>query len=831
MKKHLWFFTSLFIVASLNPVVSQKLKSNTAVTGVCYAGNKVNRIYIPPPADFFKKSAEKGGASITVKYTTVFPSSAEAAVEYAVSILETILPADTKITIAASWEIITTSGVLANSSTTGYMPGWSIDAQNPLAAYPVALAEKIAGKSLNDSLADITLRINRSINWYLGTDGNTTSQRYDLVTVVLHEVCHGLGFFDSMNTDNTIGWYGIEFGIDNGIDTLPLIYDTFIENGPGDRLTDTLVFKNFSADLRGEITGGDLYFSGPLLNTYTSGPRAPIYSPPIFDPGSSISHLDEDQTLEPNTLMTPFIDKGEAIHDPGKLTLSILGDLGWINTRIIHKASHDTEENLNELPLSIRIASDTLYKHDSIGVVFSYDRFATRNTLIMTSQGSDDIYNCSLSVPHYNSEIQYYFFAQDCFKRIYRSPSLSDSLHSIYIGIDTVRPVVSHTPLTSFLEKVDTINFIATVTDNLGVDTVFTEYKLNDGPLLKIGLKSGKDNIYSALLDARSLLLKGGDSIQYRIIAADSAKLPNSTVLPDSGYYTIHIESLMTTLTSYSTDFSGDASDDFINNGFEIYKPSGFNRYGLNSRHPYESPEDNDKTIESTSILRHPLKFNESGLVISFNEVVLVEPGETGSIFGSDEFWDYVILEGSKNFGKKWFRLADGYDSRLLKTWETAYKGSINEMGNSTAIGKESMLNKHTIFYTPSDNISAGDTLLLRFRLFSDPFANGWGWVIEDLKLSPLIDAVEKVHSDGSVIVFPNPGHGLLRIRTGQGSADNGKPVRCNIFNTSGICIMSDYLEGDMENVIDISDHQTGIYIIVLNCDYWIKTIKYSLIK
>ena len=68
-------------------------------------------------------------------------------------------------------------------------------------------------------------------------------------------------------------------------------------------------------------------------------------------------------------------------------------------------------------------------------------------------------------------------------------------------------------------------------------------------------------------------------------------------------------------------------------------------------------------------------------------------------------------------------------------------------MNNSTSVGKESMLHKHTIFYKPSDNISAGDTLLLRFRLFSDPFANGWGWVIEDLKINPLVDAVEKIQS------------------------------------------------------------------------------------
>ena len=58
-----------------------------------------------------------------------------------------------------------------------------------------------------------------------------TRQKYDLVTVVLHEICHGLGFFDSMNTDNNIGWYGIG--------SIPLIYDTFIENIQGKRLTDT----------------------------------------------------------------------------------------------------------------------------------------------------------------------------------------------------------------------------------------------------------------------------------------------------------------------------------------------------------------------------------------------------------------------------------------------------------------------------------------------------------------------------------------------------------------------------------------------------------------
>jgi hypothetical protein len=390
--------------------------------------------------------------------------------------------------------------------------------------------------------------------------------------------------------------------------------------------------------------------------------------------------------------------------------------------------------------------------------------------------------------------------------------------------------VISHTPVTYYLEKVDTIKFDAKATDNLGIDTVYAEYKLNNDQPVFIGLNPGASDTYSAFLNAGPLFLNGGDSIQYRIFAIDTAMVPNTSVLPDTGYFVIHIEAIYSTLESYSTDFSGEAADDFFNIGFDVSKPAGFARYGLNTKHPYESPEDNDKSIEYTALLRHPLKLNESGLVIDFNEIVLVEPGDPGSVFGSADFYDYVILEGSGNFGKTWFSLSDGYDSRILKSWETEYNSSIVGQ-NSTAVGNESMLNKHTLLYAPSGNISAGDTLLLRFRLYSDPFANGWGWVIEDLKIGPLVDAVDNISMDVANKIYPNPGPGLFKITTAMAGSGNGKPVRYKIFNSAGICIKSNYLSGGTETDVDISDYPAGIYIIVLHSDDWINTIKYSLIK
>jgi hypothetical protein len=382
----------------------------------------------------------------------------------------------------------------------------------------------------------------------------------------------------------------------------------------------------------------------------------------------------------------------------------------------------------------------------------------------------------------------------------------------VYIGTDTVKPVITHIPTDYYLESVDSIKFKAFARDNLGIDSVYVEYKVNGGNSKYIGLSAGKNDSFSASVRARLLTLKGGDSISYRIFATDSAQIAN----------------IGTVVKSYSTDFIG-ASPDFFTVGFNILKPPSFNKYGLHTKHPYESPEEANSSIDYIAMLRHPFKFDESGLLINFNEIVLVEPGETGSVFGSQDFYDYVILEVSKNFGKTWFKLSDGYDSRFVSSWETAYNNSIVG-GNSTYTGTEDMLRKHTIYCRPSDNVSAGDTLLIRFRLYSDPYANGWGWLIEDLKINPFIDAVESLNSD-QFKVYPNPGRGLITLSSSQTGISNGKPIRYSVYNSAGSCLFNDFTSGDSETRIDISGYPAGMYIIILYRDDGIKTIKYSLIK
>ena len=824
MNKTIIKYILLFLFLFVHTGNAQELIYNKSVTGVCYAGKKTTRIYVPPPYEFLNNDRTKGGGSITVYYTG-FSNQAKAAFEYAVSILESLLPAGSNTTVLATWGKIENTGVLGNSSITAFAPGWVINALNPLAFYPVALAEKIAGTNLNSDLnGDIIININSTVNWYLGTDGKipVNSNQYDLVTVIIHEMCHGLGFFDSMDTDERIGWYGIS--------SIPVVYDTFIENIEGKIITDTLDFENYSADLLREFTGDKLYFKGPVLEKLSGEPRLKLHVPSQFDNGSSISHLDEHFTEENSLkLMTPYIDREEVIHNPGIFTMSILGDIGWINTRIVHDPPGDTEEFMTELILSAEIVSDTAYNRDKVGIVYSFDGFESSDTIYMSSINSDDIFTATINIPSYNKELQYYFFAEDVFLRLYHSPSWYQLLkYKAYIGSDTIKPIITHTPAEYYFQTDDSISLNAEVTDNTGIDSVYLEYRVNDGQSQFRGMIAESEFKYGTVLNLNNLSLSGGDSLQYRIFAEDSASVPNISVTPETGFYSVVIVEIGPVITGYSTDFT-DAEDDFFRLGFEILRPGGFQKFGLHTEHPYQSPEESGDSLNYIAMLRNPIKIDESGLLLEYSDIALVEPGEDGAPFSSQDFFDYVVVEASKDFGKTWSSLFNGYDARYNETWLDTYNSLLDDQ-NSTATGKESMFIKQSEFIAPSSMLKAGDTILIRFRLFSDPYAWGWGWAIQDLEINPLIDAVEEL-SEESLRIYPNPGSGIIRLTGRGGIVATGSPVRFEVFNTSGIPVSKGFTCGGYEPVIDIAGLPTGMYIIILYLNDGIRTFKYSLIR
>ena len=217
-----------------------------------------------------------------------------------------------------------------------------------------ALADKRAGRDLTDGKPDIITKFNshEDVNWYFGMDGNTPSGKMDFVSAVIHEIAHGLGFFSAAREENTsirTFSFSRERGkLRDGTPELPHIYDVFVVNGSGTAITE---FRDPSTHLLEQFTSNNLFWSGANGVAANGGGHPQLYAPSTWDRGSGYAHLDE--TIFPagdvNSLMTPYFDQQEAIHDPGPIAVGMLEDMGWsINKAPVFTAGSVTTRTVAE---------------------------------------------------------------------------------------------------------------------------------------------------------------------------------------------------------------------------------------------------------------------------------------------------------------------------------------------------------------------------------------------------------------------------------------------------------------------------------------------------
>jgi hypothetical protein len=283
--------------------------------------------------------------------------------------------------------------------------------------------------------------------------------------------------------------------------------------------------------------------------------------------------------------------------------------------------------------------------------------------------------------------------------------------------------------------------------------------------------------------------------------------------IPFKDVHRFKIERIFEPIGGFYTSFDYTASD-FVISDFEIYTETGFENSALHSPHPYPSPEENDTYWNFTTILKHPIILQENG-TMSFNEVVLVEPSESViSKFGDADFWDYVIVEGSNDYGKTWLPLTDGYDSRENSTWRSNYELEVIDQ-ISSAVGEPAWYINKEINLLENGNFVAGDTILIQFRLFSDPYANGWGWAIDDLRIQQPVSAPLPVLSPGNVTVYPNPFTDRLTISVQANELIQN--MEFEIYNSFGQkihTVQKDYIIGNVSEQFDLSDKSPGMYFV-----------------
>ncbi len=183
---------------------------------------------------------------------------------------------------------------------------------------------------------------------------------------------------------------------------------------------------------------------------------------------------------------------------------------------------------------------------------------------------------------------------------------------------------------------------------------------------------------------------------------------------------------LQTARASYMNNFNT-ATTDFMADGFTIGTQTGFDAGSINSQHPYS---DNTNNICELLV---PITVASKDATLSYDDVAIVEPGDKGSNFGDSNFYDYVVVEGSTD-GFNWVPLAPGYDCRANSNWLNAW--------NSNSTGDSSMFVHHDLNLL--NTFTAGQKILVRFRLFADEYTHGWGWTIDNLSIQPKATGVAK---------------------------------------------------------------------------------------
>jgi len=192
--------------------------------------------------------------------------------------------------------------------------------------YPQALANNFAAVDVLPNVSDIGATFNSAIGttcpfprvWYYGLDANPPAGQLDFVSVVLHELGHGLGFASLVSL---------------ATGARPLELDDVYSRNLEDHSTGKLYPEMTNAErVSASQNTGNLHWVGANVvaasGRLTAGVDPPghvrIYAPNPQQPGSSVSHF--DTALMPNELMEPFYTGPN--HDVG-LTSELFRDLGW----------------------------------------------------------------------------------------------------------------------------------------------------------------------------------------------------------------------------------------------------------------------------------------------------------------------------------------------------------------------------------------------------------------------------------------------------------------------------------------------------------------------
>lgn len=761
---------------------------------VSIASEESRKSFIEPQSSTLK-SGSVLKSDFQVEFVN-FPENAKSAFLYVISMYEGLLSSDVPIKVQAKWETLGTN-VLANTSPTSFYKNFS-GALLADVYYPVALAEKLSGKELNGTEAEIVCTFNKNISWFLGTNGDTPDSQYDFVTVALHELIHGLGFSGFFDVDANNG------DLNNSLH-LPSVYDWYIYQNDL-QVCDHDHFNMPSTELKSTLVSGNLKVKGNDGTDVES-----VYAPKSWNVGTSIYHYNESgfEKGDANALMSPFIFKGEAIHYPGDKTLNILADLGWKSLSFEGTQIKDFENAIAQLPVSVEVNGELNVDKNSVFFAYSTDNFVTTNKIELTYNNTTKKFEGNVPLSISKGLVQYYYSASSTSNVVYTCPdNAPDKKYSFRIGPDYYPPVLKHNPSKMLTASNPVLDMSAVATDNVAIASVSIVYRINGQDQEPVTLNLQGEDVYAGQLELPAGLGEN-DVVEYRVLATDNTTRGNKRYLPTTGYYNVDVCETTKPVIGYACNFDS-SNKDFEISDFEINRPSGFSSGVLHTVSPYPESTVENERYSLIAQLKYPIILEKNGMM-NFDEVVLVEPGEEGAVYTEETFWDFVIVEGSKDNGKSWLPVIDGYDSGADAMWNSHFTGTLKS-SVSEASGSDNLFLPQHINLTENNSFEEGDTVLFRFRLASDQQVTGWGWAIDNLTIQSVTTAADEILAQDNVSVYPNPFQSSIYV---DGVDANGADLEIVVTDLYGKTVFRETRFGtyDQKIKVDLPNIAPGIYL------------------
>lgn len=258
---------------------------------------------------------------ITVTYSPSTLPGVHRPVEYAVRLWADAFESKDPIRLCFVWSDSLEELTLGATNSPFVVMGDNFSALKDGVAYSPALASAMQGEDVVENQFHVKMILNEKIKWHFDTGSEAPFGKYDLATTVLHELSHGLFFSGTIQADPNNRKAQFAEGQPGRFDVFMSVVGRVpvAQKCGGDDKNLFNAITNPSLRMKDDATGANFG----------------LYSPPLFVPGSSTYHFD-NETLSADCagnnipksdcsdLMTHQLDDGYTQHSIGETTLRVL---------------------------------------------------------------------------------------------------------------------------------------------------------------------------------------------------------------------------------------------------------------------------------------------------------------------------------------------------------------------------------------------------------------------------------------------------------------------------------------------------------------------------